>query len=44
MPTIPHTMGASRGNMVVSTEPEKSFSKFIENVMCKKIVLIEAKE
>ena len=43
MPTIPDIMVASRGIVVVPTEPENNLSNFIENVQ-NNIVLIEAKE
>ena len=43
MPTIPDIMVASRGIVVVPTEPENNLSNFIESVQ-NNIVLIEAKE
>ena len=43
MPTIPDIMVASRGIVVVPTEPENNLSNFIENVQ-NNVVLIEAKE
>ena len=43
MPTIPDIMVASRGIVVVPTEPENNLSNFIDNVQ-NNIVLIEAKE
>ena len=43
MPTIPDIMVASRGIVVVPTEPENNLSNFVDNVQ-NNIVLIEAKE
>ena len=43
LPMLPQTLIASRGIMVVPTEPENTLANFIEKAK-KNIVLIEAKE